>query len=119
MERIAGIPGKLVFDRPDGHHDTTGGYVECMGTDRPILKASQAAEVARKIALVHRRRFSRNAEMAPQREELLPGAVGALVRRQVYTSFGVELGPGEASPALLGGELQILSLCGHEWAVAV
>ena len=81
MERIAGVPGKLVFDRPDGHHDAAGGHIERVGTDRSILKAPQAAEVTRKVPLVDRRRFGRNAEMASQREELLAGAVRAAVSR--------------------------------------
>ena len=119
VKRIAGVPGKLVLDRADGHHDAAGGDVEGVRTDRSIIKPAQAGEVAREVSLVDRCRVGRDPEMAAQREELLAGAVRAAEGRDIHSTLGVELAPGEASEALFGGDLHVLPLGGHERAVAV
>src|SRR5438552_3722153 len=45
VERVLGVPGELVLDRSDGHHDAAGGDPEGVGAHRAILEPAQAAEV--------------------------------------------------------------------------
>ena len=119
LESIAGAEGKLVLDRAQGHHDAADRYAQGVRADGAVLEAAKATEVAGEVAFVDRNSLGRNTEVAPQGEEPLSGPVRAAAGSEVSAPLGVKLGPGECAPALLEGELGVLTLGGLKRVVAV